>query len=65
MLAQLVLGRAMMRVAHVDLAGAAADRCARRGWHRRCIGRCIALGAAFRRDGVSLLLSPVVQRGRR
>lgn len=40
MLDQLVLGRAIAGVAHIDLDSVASDRCARRERHLRWLRRC-------------------------
>ena len=47
MLNHLVLGRAMMRVDHVDLDGVASDRCARVGLVSRLVRRCATAYAAL------------------
>lgn len=63
MLSHLVLGRAMLEVAHIDLPAVAADRCARRGRRIRWLRRCLDIRTVFRREAQGALRPVLVQRG--
>ena len=50
MLDQLVLGRAIAGVAHIDLDSVASGRCARRERHLRWLRRCIRICSTLKRQ---------------
>jgi hypothetical protein len=50
MLNQLVLGRAITGVAHIDLDSVASDRCARRERHLRWLRHCFRIRGTLKRQ---------------
>jgi hypothetical protein len=50
MLDQLVLGRAIAGVAHIDLDSVASERCARRERHLRWLRRCFRIRGTSKRQ---------------
>ncbi len=63
MLNQLVLGRAMMHVHHIDLASVAAGRCTRRRMFFRWLHRAVDIRKIGAPSAAPLLHSPLTAEG--